>query len=300
MQSYRDVWRIADLLHHGLIVLKKAGIEAPQTEAELIVAHCLELTRTDLYLRAQEQIGGAQADLCLAMLQRRSAREPLAYITGEREFWTYTFAVNPSVLIPRPETELLIERVLAAWVDYGTGGRCLDLCCGSGVVAIVLALELDLDVIGVDISWPALEVCRSNCIRHGVEQRVHLVQGDLASCFIEKEQFSLITANPPYVRSSEMAAGMQPEVIDYEPALALDGGPGGLQQIRRIIASLSRLLAPGGSFFMEIGADQGAAVKKLLAVSTGDDLYESIEVIKDYSGRDRVVQIRKKNSFRTG
>jgi release factor glutamine methyltransferase len=228
------------------------------------------------------------------MLKRRSEREPLAYITGEQEFWSYPFSVSPAVLIPRPETEILVERVLASQAGSSGGGKCLDLCCGSGVISIVLALELDLEVIGVDISWSALEVCRSNCVRHGVKQRVHLVQGDLACCFIEEQQFSLITANPPYVSSFEMAAGMQPEVIHYEPALALDGGPGGLQQIRRIIATLPRLLAPGGYFFMEIGADQGAQVKELLARSAVGDLYESIDIMQDYSGRDRVVQVKRK------
>ena len=202
--------------------------------------------------------------------------------------------MSPAVLIPRPETEILIERVLAAQVRTYSSGKCLDLCCGSGVIAIVLVLEFDLEVIGVDISKSALEVCQSNCVRHGVEQRVHLVQGDLTSCLIDKEQFSLITANPPYVDSGEMATDMQPEVIQFEPALALDGGPGGLEQIRRIIVTLPCLLAPGGYFFMEIGADQGTQVKELFATSAKDDLYESIDVIKDYSGRDRVVQVRKR------
>ncbi|RZW23240.1 MAG: peptide chain release factor N(5)-glutamine methyltransferase [Desulfobulbaceae bacterium] len=297
MQSNRDVRRIADLLHHGIFLFDSVGIDAPQTEAELVVTHCLELSRTDLYLRAQEQISRVQADRCLAMMQRRSENEPLAYITGEREFWSYTFNVSPAVLIPRPETEILIERVLAARDCSNAGGGYLDLCCGSGVIAIVLALELDVEVIGVDISRPALKVCRSNCARHGVEQRVHLVQGDLASCFAENEQFSLITCNPPYVSSSEMAAGMQPEVAKYEPILALDGGPGGLNHISRVIATFSSLLAPGGYFFMEIGAGQGGAVKELLARSDSDDLYTSIDIIKDYSGRDRVVEVRKNDQY---
>lgn len=297
MQNTREVWRIADLLHHGILWFENVGIETPQSEAELVLAHCLELSRTDLYLRAEEQIGKVQAARCLAMLRRRSEREPLAYITGEREFWSYTFNVSPAVLIPRPETEILVERVFAVQDGSYHSGKCLDLCCGSGVIGIVLALELDLEVIGVDISRPALEVCRSNCVRHGMEQRVHLVQGDLASCFVENEQFSLITCNPPYVSSRDMAAGMQPEVVNHEPALALEGGPGGLKQIRRIIPAIASLLAPGGYFFMEIGFDQGTAVKELLTTSETLDIYASIDIIKDYSGRDRVVQVRKKDLF---
>lgn len=295
LRNNREVWRITDLLQHGILLFEKAGIETPQSEAELVLSHCLELSRTEIYLRAEEHIGNVQARRCLAMLQRRSTREPLAYITGEREFWSYTFNVSPAVLIPRPETEILVERVLAVQGDAYAGGRCLDICCGSGVIAIVLAMELELQVIAVDISRPALEVCRSNCVRHGMEHLVDLVQGDLASCFVETEQFSLITCNPPYVSSLDLAAGMQPEVVNHEPALALDGGPGGLTQIIGISAGLPRLLAPGGYFFMEIGFDQGAAVKELLATSATADPYASIDIIKDYSGRDRVVQVRKKD-----
>ena len=295
MKDNQETWRIADLLHHGILLFENVGIETPQSEAELVLAHCLELTRTDLYLRAEEYLGRVQANRCLALLQRRSEREPLAYITGEREFWSHTFNVSPAVLIPRPETEVLVERVLAAQNDSYSAGRCLDLCCGSGVIAIVLAMELELEVIGLDISRPALNVCRSNCVRHGMEQRVHLLQGDLASCFVERQQFSLITCNPPYVSSYDMAAGMQPEVVNYEFALVLDGGLDGLTQISRISAALPGLLAPGGHFFMEIGFDQGAAVEELLITSAPGIPYASIDIIKDYSGRDRVVQVRKKD-----
>ena len=297
MQNKREGWRVADLLRHGILLFENAGIETPQSEVELVLAHCLEVSRTDVYLRAEEQIGRVQAGHCLAMLRKRSERKPLAYITGEREFWSYSFNVSPAVLIPRPETEILVERVFAVRGGAYRGGKCLDLCCGSGVIGIVLALELDLEVIGVDISRPALEVCRSNCVRHGVQHLVHLVQGDLASCLVENEQFSLITCNPPYVCSGDMVAGMQPEVVNHEPALALDGGPGGLKQIRRIIPAIASLLASGGYFFMEIGFDQGAAVKELLTTSETGNLYASIDIIKDYSGRDRVVQVKKKDLF---
>lgn len=295
MVSNQDVWRIADLLQHAVRLLEKAGIETPQTDAELLLAHCLSLSRTELYLRSDEFIGQSAAGNCLAMLQRRLKREPLAYITGECEFWSHNFWVSPDVLIPRPETELLIERVLAQDHGHGDREKCLDLCCGSGIIAIVLALELDIEAVGVDISKPALDICRSNCIRHGVRNRVHLVQADLSTCFAGKEQFSLITANPPYVSRTEMDAGMQPEVIEFEPSLALDGGSEGLLVIKRIAASLPNILAPGGYFFMEIGADQGDVVKKLMVESAPPGMYESVDILKDYSARDRVVQARRKS-----
>ena len=294
MGNNRDEWRIAELLNHGATLFREAGIESPQVDAELLVAHGLGLSRTEIYLKGRDIIDRARALQCLALFQRRSSREPLAYITGEREFWSYSFQVSPAVLIPRPETELLVKAVLDANDGRYEGGYCLDLCCGSGVIGIVLALELGLEVITTDISWPALEICRSNCMRHGVDHRVHLVQADLATCFTEQEVFPLITVNPPYVSKVEMAANMQPEVIEHEPRLALDGGDDGLELIARISAALPGLLAPGGDFFMEIGADQGPMVKKLFHNSAGAELYESIDISKDYSERDRLVQVRKK------
>ena len=127
LRNNREVWRITDLLQHGILLFEKAGIETPQSEAELVLSHCLELSRTEIYLRAEEHIGNVQARRCLAMLQRRSTREPLAYITGEREFWSYTFNVSPAVLIPRPETEILVERVLAVQDDAYVGGILHDI-----------------------------------------------------------------------------------------------------------------------------------------------------------------------------
>lgn len=294
MNNRQDVWRIADLLQRALFLFERAGIDSPRTDAELLLTHCLSLSRTELYLRAENVVGEAQADSCLGIFERRCRREPVAYITGECEFWSQSFQVTPAVLIPPPETELLIEHVLARDDDFYQQSKCLDLCCGSGIIAIVLALELGLELIAVEISNPALEICRRNCVRHGVENKVQLIQADLTTCFLENEQFGLITVNPPYVSRAEIEAGMQPEVIEFEPILALDGGPAGLDLIGRIVSSLPRLLAPGGDFFMEIGADQGPAIKKLLENSPAEDIYEYIDIIKDYGDRDRLVRVRKR------
>ena len=294
MKSRQEVWRIADILQRAVLLLERSGIDCPQTDAELLLAYCLSLSRTELYLRAEESVEDTQASRFLVMLERRCEREPVAYITGECEFWSQPFEVNPAVLIPRPETEILVEQVLQRKDGFYGQGTCLDLCSGSGIVAIILALELELKPISVEISRAALEVCRRNCVKHGVENRVMLVQADLGSCFLGNKQFRLITANPPYVSRVEMEAGMQPEVIDFEPSLALDGGPDGLELIRRIVLSLPTLLAPGGDFFMEIGADQGQVVQELLENTTTGGLYESISIIKDYGARDRVVHVRKK------
>ncbi len=293
MEKKQETGRIADLLLLAGAKLAEAGIEEAQSDAELLLSFSLHKSRTEIYLGAKESIGEEQLQHFLQLIERRCRREPIAYITGEREFWSRTFLVSPAVLIPRPETEFLIEMVLAKNNLVESNGKCLDLCCGSGIIVVILALELGLTVVGSDISRPALEVCRQNCDKHGVEDRIMLVQGDLGSCFAKAAPFSLITANPPYVSGAEMAAGLQPEVFDFEPHLALNGGEEGLNEIKRIVGSLPDLLAPGGDFFMEIGAGQAARVEELLLNSAAAHSYELIEIFKDYSGRDRVVHVRR-------
>ena len=295
MARRQEVWRVADLLQWAISRLTQSGIDNPRLEAELLLSHCLSKSRTELHLLATQEIKGRQLDRCLELTARRCKREPLSYITGEREFWSYTFEVSPAVLIPRPETEVLIESVMALKGILSGSGKSLDLCCGSGIIAIVLAKELDIEVIAADVSWEALQVCRKNCVKLGVEDKVSLVQADLGSGFRPSGPFSLITANPPYVSSTELVKGLEPEVSEYEPLLALDGGPDGLEFIRKIFSSLPVLLAPGGHFFMEIGADQGSKVKKLFAASGSGNMCEKIQITKDYAGRDRLVHLIRKS-----
>jgi release factor glutamine methyltransferase len=175
--------------------------------------------------------------------------------------------------------------------------RYLDLCCGSGIIAITVALERGRhfqQMVATDISAEALAVCRRNCVCHGVDSTVLLVQADLTAGIAENHLFTLITSNPPYVSRSEMADGMQQEVIGYEPHLALDGGEEGLDKIGEIIGALPGMLAPGGDFFMEIGADQASAVQRMFTDSGNRGVFDSIEVFKDYAGRDRVVHARRR------
>ena len=169
----------------------------------------------------------------------------------------------------------------------------LDLCCGSGVIAIILALETGRSVTAVDISAPALQVARRNAIRHQVADRLALVQADLFSAFSPRHIFGLVVSNPPYVSRQELRDRLQPEVMHFEPHLALDGGVDGLDIIQRIRMTLPRVLKPGGDFFMEIGADQGLAVMQLFSGDdTGEKIFERVEVLQDYSGRDRVLHAR--------
>lgn len=287
---------IGELLSEAAKKLQKAGVESARVDAELLLAYLLNRSRTELYLAAGETVDKELAEGFRQLVERRVGREPLAYIVGAAEFWSRTFTLSPDVLIPRPETEVLVEAVLKRRNGRHEGGNYLDLCCGSGIICITLALEMKVrfgHIVGSDISRNALEICRQNCSNHGVEQSIQLVQGDLGSCFAEQQLFHVITANPPYVGSNEMGTGLQPEVVDFEPHLALDGGEAGLELIKSIIASLPDLLAVGGDLFMEIGAEQAESVGHMFNQSGGPALYESIDILQDYSGRDRIVHARR-------
>lgn len=285
--------RVADLVHFGVKQLESAGIEHAALEVELLLGFCLEKNRAGLFLAAAEEVDDPQEQQFLSLLARRAAHEPSAYILGEREFWSLSFLVTPAVLIPRPETEFLLETVLSV-VRKGEwqAGPVLDLCCGSGVIAIILALEMGRPVTAVDLSAPALQVARQNARRHQVADRLSLVQADLLSAFSPRPLFSLVVSNPPYVSRQELQDGLQPEVMGYEPHLALDGGVRGLDIIQRIRKTLPRVLRPGGEFFMEIGADQGQAVIQLFTSDDGAKTFERVELLQDYSGRDRVLHAK--------
>ncbi len=284
---------ITGLLQAAVTLLEGSGIEAARVDAEMLLGYCLDKSRTELYLAGAQQITRTQRDMFNHMIARRRRREPVAYIIGEREFWSRSFMVTPDVLIPRPETEFLVETALRAKRKAGKAGLCLDLCCGSGVIGIIVAMETGCPVIATDISHAALRVCKMNCQRLGVADKVSVVQSDLADGLAARSRFDLIAANPPYVRHSEIVEKLEPEVAWYEPHVALDGGEDGLEVIRRIARSLPLLLKPGGEFFMEIGHDQGEHARDIFAGGPSGTICQSVEVLKDYAGRDRIVHIRR-------
>jgi len=286
--------KVGFLLQHGIIELRKAGISEAQTDATQLLCSSLGLSRTSLYLAADKDASIDSSQRYLEFLARRIKREPLAYILEEREFWSLPFRVTPAVLIPRPETEFLLETVLARRNSDHSELKICDLCCGSGVIAVVLALELRQQVTAVELSSEAIGVARENCLRHEVSDRVSLIQADLFTGFREEKPFSLIVTNPPYVRSEDIVSGLEPEVACHEPRIALDGGLTGLDLVIRIKNGLADMLTYGGDFFMEIGADQGQAIQSMFLEQGGEQVYESVALYTDYSGRDRVIHIRRK------
>ena len=281
---------IHEVLEKASVMLGESGLENPELDAGLLLGHCLNKSRTALYLKAQEELDSENEKKFLNLLRRRQKREPLAYIFGLQEFWSLDFQVSPNVLIPRPETELLLERALAVWRERSEpGGLILDLCTGSGAIAIVLARELGQPVIAVDISMAALRIAKINAQRHGVAHLISFVQSDLLSAFSAVPRFSLVLSNPPYVSVQELEAGLQPEVALYEPHLALDGGDKGLEVIKKIHSQLVGMLLPEATLLIEIGAEQGNELLSLFsAKGSGSQNFSQIQVEKDYSNQDRI------------
>ncbi len=283
--------RIAELIERGIAVLTEAKVPDCSSDVSLLLGHCLNKSRTQLLVACGEEAPAEAVECFFRLLARRARREPVAYILGEQEFWSRSFLVNSAVLIPRPETEFMLEMVLKRLQGRPlVAGGVLDLCCGSGVIGIILALELRRKVTAVDISAAALTVSRQNCRRHRVQPLVNLVRSDLLEGISADAGLSLIVTNPPYVSRYALQCEVEPEVGRYEPDQALDGGERGLDVICRIRDDLPRVLARGGQVFMEIGSDQGAEVEALFRRRALDlPNFEYVEIIKDYAGHDRVL-----------
>lgn len=288
---------LAQVLAAGERELAAGGIDTPRLDAEVLLADALGIGRTALYARLAARPSAAQQAAFRQRLIRRARREPVAYITGKQEFWSLGFAVERDVLIPRPETELVVETGLGLFGSHATATpRIADVGTGSGCLAIALATELPRARFwAVDRSSAALAIARRNARRHGVAARIGLWCGDLLDAVAGRSAFDLIVTNPPYVAtpSLDRAAGLAPEVRDWEPRGALDGGPDGLDCYRRLLGRGSRngidLLRPGGWFVAEIGRDQRDAVR---ALASRPEL-SFVRCVRDYAGLDRVVVFRK-------
>jgi release factor glutamine methyltransferase len=280
-------------LELGARKLNAAGIDSATLDAEVLLRHVLGMAQGELYLRLQDRLGACDQEQYQKLLERRGAREPLAYITGHKEFWSLDFIVTPAVLIPRPETELLVELALACTRELPRNQRVkiLDIGTGSGAIAVSLAKHLPESVVwAVDISAAALGVARANAKRHYVEERMRFLRGDLFEALDEADAtFDLILSNPPYIRSTELAE-LAPEIRDWEPCAALDGGADGLDYYRKIVGAAPAYLTEAGTLLMEIGSDLAEAVTDIFA-RTG--CYASASVHRDYAGRSRAVAAAK-------
>jgi release factor glutamine methyltransferase len=267
--------------------LKAAGIDSARLDAEVLMCHALQVEKSQLYVSLDEPLELSARRKFSDFLIRRLHREPIAYITGCQEFWSLDFLVTPDVLIPRPETERIVEISLecAGAFDGDLPLRILDIGTGSGALAVTLAKELPrAQVLATDVSPAALEIARHNAARHQVADRIQFRASNLFE-LIREHEFHLIVANPPYVRRGELPA-LAPEVGQWEPRTALDGGLDGLDYYRRIVGQGLRHLLPGGALIMEIGAAMGREIRELLGAAGN---YTPPVVYQDYALKDRVI-----------
>ncbi len=288
-------WTIKGILEVTTAYLKQKGVQSPRLDAEVLLAHLMNYRRLDLYLRFDQPLSEEEVAGYRSLVRRRARREPLQYIRGRQEFWSLDFEVDSRALIPRPETELLVEQTLTLYRRGAIPGkeapRILDLGTGCGVLAVCLAREIIGALIWAsDTSLGAISLARKNARTHGVEKRIGFVRGDLLAPFKEGGAgFDLILSNPPYVDSEELD-GLEPEVRDHEPRQALDGGPGGIGFVRRILVDAPAFLSPGGRLLLEMDSRQ---LDEALKTAEAMGAYDQLESIQDYTRRPRVISLRK-------
>lgn len=289
--------RVREQLQLATERLAAVGVDSPRLDAEVLLADCLAMSRAQLLVGGDLPVDGQIARRFDALLARRARREPVAYILGKQEFWSLDFAVTADVLIPRPDTERLVEVALLylAKLPAAMPLKVADLCTGSGAVAISLATELaSAQLYATDISPAALRIAQGNAEAHHVAARLQFFAGDLFDALAQRPElrFDLIVSNPPYVRGDEIVT-LAPEVSRWEPRLALAGGADGLDFYRRIVAAAPDYLTADGALAVEIGAAMAADV---LAICADTGRYGEIEVIQDYAGKDRVVLAQPRNN----
>ena len=288
------VWCIKTLLETAADYLVEKGIENARLNAEVLLAHQLQVKRISLYLNFDQPLTEKEVSGYRHFIKRRIKREPLQYITGTQEFWSLAFKVNPHVLIPRPETEILVDQALTlAGSFHNAPLHILDLGTGSGIISVSMAKEVPESLIlATDVSGEALEVARENAQKHGVLDRITFLRGDLFEPLMsEKPVFHLIASNPPYVCTHEIQ-GLFPEIALHEPRLALDGGKDGMHLLKKIIRQAPQFLHPGGWLLLEMSPYQ---VENALLTLAGTGVYQNETKIEDYSHRQRVVMAQLKS-----
>ncbi|MEK6726909.1 MAG: peptide chain release factor N(5)-glutamine methyltransferase [Deltaproteobacteria bacterium] len=305
-----ETWTVLKIIQWTTEYLKGKSIDNPRLDSEVLLANLLKLDRVGLYLNFDRPLSKEELSSFREIVKRRGSREPLQYITGQQEFWSLDFKVTPDVLIPRPETEILVEEAIKVVSGQGSGASenrlpttdhrplIFDLCTGSGCIAVSLAHELeDALVYAADASEAALKVARENAKKNGVQDRVTFLKGDLYGALENRPPttdhrpllFDLIVSNPPYIKNIDIPH-IQPEVRDYEPMMAVDGGTEGLDFYKRIVADAPNHLSPHGWLMVEVGEGQAEAVSEMMKDAGG---FDSPLTVKDLAGIERVVKARK-------
>lgn len=278
------IWRIIDVLQEATTFLINKGIEDARLNAERLMGHLLNLSRIDLYVQFEKPMTQAERDAYKILLKRRAEREPLQYILGETEFMSLSFKVTPDVLIPRPETEVLVEIVIDFIKDKSF--RILDIGTGSGCIPVSLAHYLkDIQITAWDVSKKALEVAAGNAQQNKVSERIRFEQTDILNFNPDGQKYDVIISNPPYILEKDWD-GLQPEIQNHEPKIALSDGGDGLTFYRKISKVAPSMLKAGGQLFFEIGDSQSESVCQILE----DNGFININMTSDLNNIPRVIQ----------
>lgn len=279
---------IREALMVAVSFLSEKGIISAQNEAIVLLEHLSGIEKTQLFMLFTERINDATANQYEKLLTKRAEGVPLQYLTGKQEFMSLSFDVSPDVLIPRPETEILVEKALAIAKNYSYPPKIIDVCTGSGCIITSICYYLKKGIfLAADISKEALGIAYKNCAKFGLENAIHFYEVDLLN-HPDFTDADIILSNPPYIASAEIPE-LQREVSLYEPHLALNGGTDGLKFYRKLIPKAHQVLKTGGWLVVEVGWDQGERVRDLFKKSD----FSEIEVYQDFSGHDRVVCGRK-------
>jgi release factor glutamine methyltransferase len=291
------IWTILDIINWTTGYFKENDVEAPRASAELFLSHILNVNRIDLYVKYDQPLTREELACFKSMIKRRVNREPVAYITGTKGFWSLDLCVSEKCLIPRPETEILVETALNRLPEASSLNlpvhplRVLELGTGSGAIVLALAMERPGHLyFAADRCRDALSLACENARTHHLDDKILFFAGDWLTPVKSGDRFDLIISNPPYI-PTDVIPCLQPEICRFEPAAALDGGRDGLFCIKEILDSAVNCLTPGGVLLLEIGHDQKAGVEKIVH-ENGE--YENMVFIKDYAGKDRVVSMEKR------
>lgn len=287
---------IKDVVAMATKRLEAAGCEAPKLDAEALLLYYLGTDRSFIFAHIADSLDDKRCEAYFELIDERATGKPVQYITGRQEFMGISFFVSESVLIPRQDTEVLVEEVvkIASEKHKGLGGLdILDLCCGSGAICVSLAYYLPkVKLLATDISTTALAVALKNAADYKVSGKIKFIQGDLftplKAGIFGKTKFDMIVSNPPYIKSDVLPT-LQREITEHEPMIALDGGADGLDFYRRIVSEAPIYLKKQGLLVLEIGYDQATEVLDLISAAEG---YGQAEIIKDFAGKDRVVKVR--------
>lgn len=286
-------WTIGRLLNWTTDFLRERGADSPRLDAEVLLAYARGCQRIELYTAFDETANDSLRDKFRALVKERAAGKPVAYLTGRREFFSLQFEVTPDVLIPRPETELVVVRALDIVKESPHFTAAADVGTGSGVLAVTLAKRSpQLHVTAIDVIAAALAVARRNAARHKVEERIEFFESDLFAAVPPTRQFELIVSNPPYVKTAELAT-LADDVRKFEPELALDGGGEGTDVIERLLTQAAERLRPGGWLLVEIGPSIVERAEALIDQTTGLDRKPTL---KDLTGLPRVVQAKREEA----